>query len=456
MKTRISHILAAGALALCTIAASAQGFNTGYFLDGYNYRYKLNPALDNEKGFVGVAVGDLGISSRSNVGLSTFIYPNGSKLTTALSPSISSEQFLSQLNDFNNLNLDLDLNLFAVGIRTGNLYHTIDVSVRGGVSTSLPYDLFRFLKDGTQNGSSFDISDIAIDANAYAQIAYGITARIGDKIKVGARLKMLGGIAEVQAQYDNININLDENQWKLSSHGSLKVSANEITHTTMQSEISGNQAIDKIDPKFGMPKKFGLGIDLGVSYEVIDGLTLSAAIIDLGTIGFNSTLYAKTNLTEISYIPDQNMDLNNSESGISDQTNDAVNKIQSITEFVPANASEASKATLGMTINAGAEYRLPMYDKLSIGLLGTYKQYSCCSITEARLSANYSPLEWLSMSLSGAAGTMGGSFGAALNIHPKVVNFFIGTDSYVARITPQFIPVGKANTSVRMGLSFNF
>ena len=44
----IHKSIIAAALAACTLQAAAQHTRSGYFLDSYNYRYQMNPALGHE------------------------------------------------------------------------------------------------------------------------------------------------------------------------------------------------------------------------------------------------------------------------------------------------------------------------------------------------------------------------------------------------------------------------
>ena len=81
---------------LITLPSSAQqNLRSGYFLDGYNYKYKMNPAMAPNRGFFAMPVlGNVGIGLESNLGLSDFLYPTESgRLTTFLSPRVSSEVF---------------------------------------------------------------------------------------------------------------------------------------------------------------------------------------------------------------------------------------------------------------------------------------------------------------------------------------------------------------------------
>lgn len=52
-----------------------------------------------------------------------------------------------------------------------------------------------------------------------------------------------------------------------------------------------------------------------------------------------------------------------------------------------------------------------------------------------------------------AGGTAGFTSGLVLDFRAKHFNFFIGTDRFFGKVSKQFIPLNKANTSVSLGLS---
>ena len=71
--------------------ALAQNFRTGYFLDGYMYKYQLNPAFQGERGFIALpAVGGTSLGVESNLSFGTFVYPQGDQLVSFMHPSVSS------------------------------------------------------------------------------------------------------------------------------------------------------------------------------------------------------------------------------------------------------------------------------------------------------------------------------------------------------------------------------
>ena len=76
----------------------------------------------------------------------------------------------------------------------------------------------------------------------------------------------------------------------------------------------------------------------------------------------------------------------------------------------------------------GAEYRMPFYDRLSLGALYSGRFGSGYGRQTGRVSLNWNPLDFLSMSTSASLNRLGESFGFALNLHPAGVNLLIGCD----------------------------
>jgi hypothetical protein len=111
-----------------------------------------------------------------------------------------------------------------------------------------------------------------------------------------------------------------------------------------------------------------------------------------------------------------------------------------------------------MTTHVGIEFRMPFWQRLSVGALGTYRLDGPHSWWEARGSVNLALSRWFSLSGNYAYSTFGDSFGAAINFHPKSVNLFVGVDTFAPAInmTTQHIPTDSFNTTVAFGLNISF
>lgn len=454
------HIVICTAALLCSLSVSAQNnFQTGYFLDGYTYRYRLNPAFQGDTGFIGLLpISDLGLGLRSNIGIDNFIMPNpdGSGLVTGLHPSISAQQFLSPLSNDNRLDFNLETNILAFGFRTKRFYHTFDVSLSANAGASIPKDIFSFLKEGTNGGSDFDLSGLRVNASSFATVAYGISMEVNDKITWGVRLKGLVGVGHVNVGLEKGSAHFGGDEWAISTKGSASLAFCNSTFTLEPSESNpGNSYVSGVQiGKIG-PAGFGGAVDLGITYKPIPDLTISAAVLDLGLMQWKA-IVANTDETQVKYVPADNIDVNAQGGGtIGDQFSDAFGSLQSIYELYPGESANVSER-LTMTANLGVEYRLAAFQPLSFGLLGTLRNSPYDNVMELRASVNLAPCTWFSMSVSGSTGTYGWDYGAAINIHTVPFKFFLGADCFIKRITPQFLPLGKTNASLRMGVNFGF
>ena len=112
--------------------------------------------------------------------------------------------------------------------------------------------------------------------------------------------------------------------------------------------------------------------------------------------------------------------------------------------------------SLAATLNIGAEYVFPFYDKLRFGFLSSTRINGQYSWSEGRLSANVAPLKWFDAGVNYGLSSFGSSFGWLLNFHPRGFNFFIGMDHLMGKVSPQFIPVGSANMNVSFGFNVTF
>ena len=110
---------------------------------------------------------------------------------------------------------------------------------------------------------------------------------------------------------------------------------------------------------------------------------------------------------------------------------------------------------LGATLNLGAEYTLPMYQKLTFGLLNSTRIQGEYSWTQFRLSANVAPVNILSVGINLGVGTFGADFGWLINFHPNGFNLFLGMDHLVGELAKQGIPL-SSNASFNLGMNFPF
>lgn len=463
---KILYIIAIAVLSAGTyLTAYAQQSNlrTAYFLDGYTYRYKFNPSFAPERGFVSIpALGNIGIGAESNLGLSNFYFPTGNgNLTSFLDDAVSDETFMSGIKKRNLLNVNSNVNLLAFGFRTGEAFHTVDLSLKVNGRANLPESLFHFAKVGTAGGNtSWVVNDLGLRADSYAEIAYGFSRPVGENLRVGGRAKFLMGISRAEVMIDQLNLAVSREKWEAKAVGHGEVSGPISVGTVPGSNLVDYDNIvfpDEFSDIISGINSFGLALDLGATYEFMDYFTASLSLLDVGFMSWNNTTSAVTASEPWMFDgfgtikTDGTTDFG---SELSDFGDDLMNMVQ-----MEKTADGQKKAKgLSATLHAGLEARMPFYQRLAFGLLATHRFDGPFSWTEARLSANLAPINSISLAASYAASTYGNSLGAVLNFHFPGLNLYVGTDSFLpfTNMATNYIPVSDLNTTLSLGLNITF
>lgn len=460
---------------MTAVAASAQEApRTAYFLDGYTYRHELNPAFAGERNYIAIpALGNYNISLFSSVGVNTFLYPTqaGSpyKLTTFMSPTVSADEFLGKLSNNNHINANIDMTLFSAGFKAFHGFNTISIGVHSDMGVNLPKDLFRFMKLMQDGGREYNFKDIRVDANAMAEIALGHSHKINDKLDIGAKVKVLLGVGSMSAHIDDMRVSMAGDSWSIKADGSFEMAAGSGLYVPTKKEAgvsydNPDQA-DLIEwgdieyNNFGLGG-FGLGVDLGATYQLLPDLQLSAAINDLGFMSWNNAVKGRTGtewkfngFKDIAIDSDQP---NYEENKLDKQLDNLWDDLEDLVNFHREDTDGAYSKALHATIHLGAEYRMPFYKGLTGGFLFSQYIAGCSSWTEGRFYATVKPAKWFDATINYGASTYGSSFGWMLNFHPKGFNFFLGSDHQFFKLTPQFVPVGNACASLNLGFNVTF
>ena len=452
-------------LLLSGFSADAQNMRTGYFMDGYAFKYKMNPAMGSSRGFVALPVlGNLNLGVESNLGMSSILYPkqDGSGLTTFLNSEVDATAALEKFESRNFINMNTDLSLIAFGFwgKKGRMFHTVDLSLKADVASSLPYDLFRFAKEGSVNGNIFDLGDTGVKLGSHLSLAYGISLPIGGHVRIGARAKFLMGIADAEASLKGTKVVTGADSWYVETGGSLMggFPLGMYLPVDEQNYVDWERFPKTLSTDAGAIastcRNFGGAFDLGVTVDFLEDFTASASVTDLGFISWNnySSASAAKNADgtpKRTYV---------ARSGEENDMSKIGEKLLDALVFNVADDRTKKALMLDPTVYIGLEYRMPFYRRMSVGLLSTTKISGIYTWSEGRLSVNVNPTDWFSVATNYAYSTFGHSAGLALAFHLPGFNFFVGTDSYLPllNVSPQFIPINRLNTSVTWGINIMF
>ena len=417
-------------------SAAAQTINSAYFTEDYKFRHMLNPAFGNEQNYVSIpALGNISVNTHGNFGyqdviMSNPMYPSLSskKMTTFMNPYISAEDALSGFSTGNNrITGDVSLTILSAGFKAFGGYNTIEINSRTTTGVSLPYELFEFAKN--TGNHSYDIGDINAHAQSFAEIAFGHSRQINDKLRLGAKLKVLVGLGRADVKMRNMKADLTaEDKWTITGEATADVSMKGFSYVSEEKKynIEGSgtyERVNNVDLDGVGVGGFGMAIDLGGVYEINEDWTVSASVLDLGFISWTNDMLAENRsksfvfngFHDVSVTSDRGEEIDTKVDRYGDQLADFAN----LTDM----GDKGGRSTgIGATINVGAEYTLPVYRKVSFGALCTSRINGAYSWTEGRLSANYAPLNWLDGGVSFAVNSFTTSMGWVLNLHPLSSN----------------------------------
>ncbi|MBR3756896.1 MAG: hypothetical protein IKK62_00495 [Bacteroidaceae bacterium] len=449
-KTALSLILASFAGG----AVAQQTLNSAYFLDDFTYRHEMNPAYMGDSYFSFPVLGQLNMSTRGNVGLENFLFNTDRYgLTTFMNPDVSSSQFLNDLEDENNLSFSLKTSIFSMGFRGWGGYNTLGLNLHVHTGLNMPYGLFAFAKNGMQGDTHYSLDEFSVRARGYAELALGHSHRINRNLTVGAKLKVLFGGAAFDATVEDMDISMTQQQWMVRAHAKVNASMKGAYFTEDEDGLVDGMEVES--PGLG---GLGFGADLGATYQfdegLLKGLTLSAAVLDLGFINWSDNVTAYNEGEDFVFDGFQDIAINSENGGreLEDQADDLVDDLEKLYNVHTDGKVGSRRTSLATTLNLGAEYVFPLYDKLKFGLLYSKRFDDVFSWQETRVSANVNPTRWFGAGVNYAFSTFGSSMGFVLNFHPKGINFFVGTDYMLSEVNSQFIPL-NSNANVSMGVN---
>lgn len=459
-------IILVATLMLAVVTATAQSLNSAYFTDGYKFRHTMNPAYGNDQSYVSIpALGNINVRTQGDFGYDAIIktnpVPNGNKtMTTFLNPYIDAATALDGFSDGNNRIVgNVGVTILSAGFKAWGGYNTIEINAKAHFGVSLPYELFEFAKNtGNKN---YNIGEINAGALSYAEIAFGHSRQLTEQLRAGAKLKVLLGVGRADVKMENVQAQLsDANKWVISADAQADVSMKGFTYKQKTKEYKQKPGsydyVNNMDVSGAGIGGFGLGVDLGATYKLNDDWSFSAALLDLGFISWSNDMQAR-NMSK-QFIFDGFHDAEVSKSSPNSLKKQGESYSDQLAEFanLQDQGDKGGRTTgIGSTLNVGAEYTLPMYRKLSFGLLSSTRFQGAYSWTEARLSANWEPLRWLDGGMSLGVGSFGASAGWLVNIHPKGYNFFIGMDHILGKQSKEWIPL-SSKASINLGMNITW
>lgn len=438
----------------------AQYLRSSYFMEGTSARLQLNPGLQPTKGYFNFPIiGSFNMSASSNVlGTSDII-----DIINSESNLYSNDKLFDRLQADNRLNVNLNTDILSFGWYRGKGFWTFNAGLRMDFGAALAKDMFSMMR--TMNGfsleniagtsQSYNLSNQKLNMKAYAEIGLGYSRRITEKLTVGARVKVLLGLARAEMNVNQFDVNLDvpdlNNVQGAASRGELSpedwygkgysYTANANVITTLKGggmTFDDKGMINNFDLEAGDLgiSGTGFGIDLGASYKVWDNLTVSASILDLGFLNWKeseTTVATVTGADNVTITP-ENYDRYIGGDFLSFERFD-------FKEGSPEKVQ--TKTRLYSTLLLAGEYGL-LNNKVSVGAMYTARFVQPKTLNELTFLATIRPKNWLNAAVSYSPIQAGGkSFGLAVKLGP----LFVGTDY-------MFFGSNSKSVNAFLGISF--
>lgn len=452
----------AATLLLAAVATKAQNTESGYFADGFLFRHEMNPAIANDQSYVSMPfLGNINMNMHGNYGIGSLLYNVNGRTALFTNPQVSASEVMGNINDKNRLGMNVNMKILGFGFKAFGGYNTIGINLRMNEESNVPGSIFSFLKEGLTN-KSYDIEGFRAHANAYAEISLGHSHAINEQWRVGGAMKFLIGGGQVDAYFDKAKLDFNGTDWSAVTNATVETNIKGFRYKT-ETEYRGPEGsktphtyVNDFDIKSPSINGFGVAFDLGAEYKLNDDWKFSAAILDLGFINWSNNVVASTN-------GDRHFTLSNHTFNADDKAPNSFEKefdrvdeeITSLYELQDNGDKGSSAKMLAAVMNIGAEYTLPVYRKITFGLLNTTRIHGAYSATDFRLSTNWAPGKAFSMGANIAYGTYGFGFGWILNAHPKGFNIFLAMDRTVGKLAKQGIPL-SSNADFSMGINFPF
>ncbi len=427
-------------LAVTFADVSGQNSQTMYFMN-LPQNHFMNPALRPSNSiYIGLpALSGINLNINNNfVNFSDVILkgqPEDSVISF-LNPRFNVDKFISKINDRNSFEPEAMIQILGLGFSVGDdNYVFFDINDRFDGNIVLPGDLFRLVLKGGEGlvGSKMDLSALKGDVKYYREFGAGISRNITDRLRIGIKVKLLFGIADVTIDTRSLGVAVNsDNSYTLNTNLTVDMSLPLNVYTDSNHNLDSlSFDNDRFKTSSGIrnfvsgSKNVGTGMDLGATYQVNDRIVVSASVTDLGFIRWKKDITSLKADNRIKFSGLNISDVVNKTITIDELGQDMLDSLKNA--FVVSNTKAPFTTYLPFGISFGGSYSVT--SKFSVGLL-SYSRVIGKQIREAlTLSANINLGSALSASLSYTAENHKyDNLGAGLAFRAGVTQFYLVSD----------------------------
>jgi outer membrane protein OmpA-like peptidoglycan-associated protein len=199
------------------------------------------------------------------------------------------------------IHIQNEVNPLFLGFRIKKNYFSFAMQNTASTLLGIPKDLASLVYYGNANSTqTFNrelvLSDLQLKFQSYTSLSASYTREFGEKLTIGVRGKYHIGLADVSLERNNTTIKTDsgnENSYRVTASTDYLLRASGIARiedllSELESSVTGanktaiyTQFAQNI---FKKPVGSGISVDIGADYKFNKKLSMSASVLDLGSI----------------------------------------------------------------------------------------------------------------------------------------------------------------------------
>lgn len=431
------------AISISVIAAKGQQEFTSYYMDALPQTGYANPAKTfNGKFFIGLPAlsSTYLMYSNSSFAWSDVVKKRNDSLVFRV------PDLISNLSPSNYMSLAAQTDILSFGFRIGDRSSlSFNVSEKARFKFFYPKDFIQFINQGNSgfdnNTANFD--NMAINMSYYRE--YGVAfnrSLLDDRLVVGARLKYLYGMTNIDSKKSEIEVYTDPNTYEMRASGSVRIN-------------SSGFDMDSIEAQDFLIKKnnHGFGVDLGATFQINDKIELNASVVDLGFIQWNDDV--KNYVNDGSTFEFKGIDIDDFilKNNVDSSNNSSLERVLDSLEeaFNLEEKNEAYRSNLIAQIYIGGTYQLS--EKSKAGALIQNEYFKGKLNPSLTLSYNHKFNKWFHASASYTViNNSYNNVGGGIVLHPGPVQLYIVADNILGTFQPQ----NARHMQVRAGINLVF
>lgn len=407
----------------CLNNLQAQGNFTMYSMTKMAQSHYENPAFSaNGKVYIGIVLGhnSFGISHsgfRLNKVLTQRKYDDSLELNqTALLKSLWKRNYLGA---------DIRNEMLGVGFHVKKNYFSLSITNRITANFIYPKDLFVLALEGNGRsllGNRANLDGLGFNLDGYVEYALGYNRAINDKLHVGGRLKLLSGYANFTTKKSKLGITTNEENFALTTDGQFKFASSGFRSFFDSTYTEGFSY--KTPYNF---KNFGIALDLGATYKIMDKLEVSASLLDFGFIRWKeqTASYQTDNLDFTFEGVDVKAYLNDSSDYLDKLKDTLLSKVNNDITY------DRYSSMLSTRFYLGARYNVT--DWFSVGATSYNQIVGKRLRTSLILSGTIQLKNWLGFTLNYSTYARSiGNLGFGLSLRGGPIQFYVMTDNLLS------------------------